>query len=434
MIVGIIITALVSLIAIAALSNKIYDAQEKKKKETFLKTAPDRVAQKNQLMSNETGEQAVGHYLIKINKQKILYASEKQYFLMHKYASERYPIDGNPCDSIAWWGKYKDSGNELYLLEDGDEFVQKLVSDDGFHVPMHYKGGHFSPQRAYPYRERIASEYIEILKEKVQGDNSCPSGLTINTFVYLIIRNGLIRYFHEEYVKRFNYKSADELCTAMIDKGEGEFDLVKCMYVFNLAFECGMTPPLGALRKRIFSEIDSTMNRLKYERLKAEAEAKAKAEAEKQAAETAIIPPAQEEDADLPTENEEKETKPHRFCIGDVDRMDGRAFEIFIAELFEKKGYSVSLTPSSGDFGIDVIIEDDFTKIGIQTKCYSANVPNSAVQEAVTGIRHYGLDKAMVATNSYFQPSAKTLAKENNVILWDRKRLKKEIEKYYGND
>ena len=34
-----------------------------------------------------------------------------------------------------------------------------------------------------------------------------------------------------------------------------------------------MTPPLGALRKRIFSEIDSTMNRLKYERLKAEAEA-----------------------------------------------------------------------------------------------------------------------------------------------------------------
>lgn len=45
------------------------------------------------------------------------------------------------------------------------------------------------------------------------------------------------------------------------------------MYVFNLAFKCEMTPPLGALRKRIFSEIDSTMNRLKYERLKAEAEA-----------------------------------------------------------------------------------------------------------------------------------------------------------------
>ena len=115
--------------------------------------------------------------------------------------------------------------------------------------------------------------------------------------------------------------------------------------------------------------------------------------------------------------------------------MDGREFEIFIAEIFEKKGYSVYLTPSSGDFGIDVIIEDDFTRIGIQTKCYNnANVPNSAVQEAVTGMRHYKIDKAMVATNSYFQPSAKTLAEENNVILWDRERLEKEIEKYYGND
>lgn len=231
MIVGIIITVLVSLIAIAALSNKIYDAQEKKKKETFLKTVPDRVAQKNQLMSNETGEQAVDYYLIKIHKSKILYASEKHYFLMHKYASERYPIDGNPCGSIAWWGKNKDSGNELYLLEKDDELVQRLVSDDGFQVPMHYKGGYFSPQKASPYRESIAYEYIEVLKEKIQGDNSCPSGLTINTFVYLIMRNGLIRYFHEKYVKRFNYKSADELCTAMIDKAKESLTLSSlCMY------------------------------------------------------------------------------------------------------------------------------------------------------------------------------------------------------------
>ena len=415
MIIGVIVV-LICLILIVALSNKIYEAQKKKKEEAFKKIQP---------MGNQTDNQPVEYSLIEIHKSKILFASDKHYFLIRKYASRRYPIDDAPCNSIAWWGKYKDSGNELYLLEEGDNFVQKLVSEDGFDAPIRYKSGHFYPQKSYPYREKMTSEYIEMLKEKIREDNSCPSGLTVNTFVYLIVRNGLIRYFHEEYVKRFNYKSTDELCANMIDKNEEEFDLAKSLYVFHLAFECGMTSPLGALRKRTFSGIDSTVSRLKYERLKKEAET------EKQEADNAKIDlPAQEDIVPQP-DNAEKETKAHQFCIDDVDRMDGREFERFIAELFEKKGYAVQLTPQSGDFGVDVIIRDDFIRIGIQTKCYKEKVSNSAIQEAVTGIRHYNLDKAMVITNSYFQPAALTLAKENNVILWDRNKLKHEIDKYF---
>lgn len=108
--------------------------------------------------------------------------------------------------------------------------------------------------------------------------------------------------------------------------------------------------------------------------------------------------------------------------------MSGKEFESFIATLFQKKGFKVLQTPLSGDFGIDVIIENSFIKIGIQTKCYNDKVSNSAVQEAVTGIKHYNLDKAMVITNNYFQPSAIALAKDNNVILWDRDKLLQEIE------
>ena len=124
----------------------------------------------------------------------------------------------------------------------------------------------------------------------------------------------------------------------------------------------------------------------------------------------------------------------HRFnttefksVIQKIDTMTGRQFEEFIADFFKKKGYLTTLTPETGDFGIDIIIENDYIKIGIQTKCYIEKVSNSAVQEAVTGIRHYNLDKAMVVTNSYFQPSAITLAKDNNVILWDRDKLIKEL-------
>ena len=113
-----------------------------------------------------------------------------------------------------------------------------------------------------------------------------------------------------------------------------------------------------------------------------------------------------------------------------IDELTGRQFEEYISKLFQKMGYSTTLTPTSGDYGIDVIAKNDFLTIGIQTKCYKEKVPNSAVQEAVTGLKHYKLDKAMVITNSDFQPSAYELAKDNNVILWNRKKLIEEIEKY----
>ena len=59
-----------------------------------------------------------------------------------------------------------------------------------------------------------------------------------------------------------------------------------------------------------------------------------------------------------------------------------------------------------------------------------AAVGNSAVQEAVAGKRYYNCDKIIVITNNYFTTSAITLAKVNNVILWDREILKDKINEY----
>ena len=115
--------------------------------------------------------------------------------------------------------------------------------------------------------------------------------------------------------------------------------------------------------------------------------------------------------------------------IDQIDVMSGDEFEKFVTDFFEKRGFTTKQTPSSGDYGVDVIAENDFIKIGIQVKRYNGKVPNSAVQEAVTAMRHYSLDKAMVITNSYFQPSAIQLAKDNHVILWNRDKLIEEIKK-----
>lgn len=117
--------------------------------------------------------------------------------------------------------------------------------------------------------------------------------------------------------------------------------------------------------------------------------------------------------------------------IEEVDLLSGYEFEDFICELFKKMGYSVNKTPGSGDQGIDIIAAKNGMKIGVQTKCYSNSVSNSAVQEVVAGINHYNLSKAVVITNNFFTKSAIELALSNNVILWDRAILKEKLKEVY---
>lgn len=114
-----------------------------------------------------------------------------------------------------------------------------------------------------------------------------------------------------------------------------------------------------------------------------------------------------------------------------IDRMSGEQFEIFMENYFRKQGFKVERTPLSGDYGIDLIMENDFSKIGVQAKCYSNKVTASAVQEVVTGLRHYGLSGGMVVTNNYFQPAAIQLAKDNGITLWNRDKLIEKLKKQH---
>lgn len=119
-----------------------------------------------------------------------------------------------------------------------------------------------------------------------------------------------------------------------------------------------------------------------------------------------------------------------KYTINDVDLMTGTEFEEFVCLLFKKMGYSSQVTKQSGDQGIDVIAIRNGNKIGIQAKCYSNTVGNSAVQEAVAGKKYYNCDKILVVTNNYFTPAAIDLACSNNVILWNRDMLKEKIKEF----
>lgn len=119
------------------------------------------------------------------------------------------------------------------------------------------------------------------------------------------------------------------------------------------------------------------------------------------------------------------------YTIHDVDLMTGLEFEQFITALFRKMGYLATTTKASMDQGIDVIAEKMGRKIGIQAKCYSKKVGNSAVQEVVAGLCHYHCSKGIVITNNYFTDSAIALATSNNVLLWDRDKLIEKINELF---
>lgn len=112
----------------------------------------------------------------------------------------------------------------------------------------------------------------------------------------------------------------------------------------------------------------------------------------------------------------------------EFDKMDGREFEMFCADVLKKNGFfDVEVTKSSGDFGVDILANKDDITYAIQCKCYSSNVGNQAVQEAYSGKNYYGKMIGAVLTNQYFTLAAEQTAARNKVLLWDREKLKELI-------
>lgn len=98
--------------------------------------------------------------------------------------------------------------------------------------------------------------------------------------------------------------------------------------------------------------------------------------------------------------------------------MDGYQYEKRCAKFLQENGFNdITVTPGSGDQGVDITASKGGKKYGIQCKYYEGTVGNKAVQEAYAGAAYYGCDVAMVITNSTFSKSAVELALRLNVIL-----------------
>lgn len=109
--------------------------------------------------------------------------------------------------------------------------------------------------------------------------------------------------------------------------------------------------------------------------------------------------------------------------ILDADSMSGVAFEQYVGALLKHKGFKIEFTPASGDYGVDIVAEKGNEKYAVQIKRYTHAVGRAAISDAVAGMNFYRCNKAMVVTNNFFTPAAKTLAQATQCVLIDRDTL-----------
>lgn len=106
----------------------------------------------------------------------------------------------------------------------------------------------------------------------------------------------------------------------------------------------------------------------------------------------------------------------------------GRQFELLLANLFKKLGYTVEHTGKTGDQGADLLLRYDDKIYAVQAKFYSGALSNTPVQEVVGSLKYYKANRGLVITNSNFTKGAKELARANNVTLVDGKKLEKLVD------
>jgi restriction system protein len=107
----------------------------------------------------------------------------------------------------------------------------------------------------------------------------------------------------------------------------------------------------------------------------------------------------------------------------ELDSLSGVEFEEFLAGLFLAQGYAAELTPTSGDYGADLILSKDGQRIAVQAKRYVGSVGVQAVQEALSGQAYYQCDTAWVITTGAFTTNALELAKKSGVKMIGRSEI-----------
>lgn len=106
-----------------------------------------------------------------------------------------------------------------------------------------------------------------------------------------------------------------------------------------------------------------------------------------------------------------------------MNQQVGLDFEFYVQAIFEDREIPIFETPTTNDYGADLVLYRHGKVAVIQCKYHSAPIGIHAVQEVVGAIKHYHAGAGIVISNQSFTRQAIALAQSNHVLLIDGQRL-----------
>ncbi len=112
--------------------------------------------------------------------------------------------------------------------------------------------------------------------------------------------------------------------------------------------------------------------------------------------------------------------------LADLQRTDPFAVEEYVANLFRKMGFdNVRITPQMGDGGIDVLMEKNNVRYGVQVKRYAQDhyVQVEEVRAVIGSREQLHLDKVIFVTTSSYTRFVWENIRKDNIYLIDGRGL-----------
>jgi len=99
--------------------------------------------------------------------------------------------------------------------------------------------------------------------------------------------------------------------------------------------------------------------------------------------------------------------------------MPGIEFERFVADVFQRNGYTAELTAATGDHGIDIILRKLGRVIVVQCKQWDGTVGEPVLREFYGSLVAVRADGGFVVTTSSFTSQAEEFARDKPIELYD---------------
>ena len=185
---------------------------------------------------------------------KILALADKYFPAVSDYVGMRYKDPGRFFRDGAF------RTNEFYLLNfnEPENVVSPYIEKD------RYPRGVRSREH-----EELTAAFLNLLVKKIAEGDGWEDPETLKTCLYFILRNGIIRFFAEEYGKEYSSEDLETVCRKKTDvKGFfADRDVFQCLYACSSLYKEDIRAPLYPKYREIGARIDACLAGIRGKRL-----------------------------------------------------------------------------------------------------------------------------------------------------------------------